>query len=37
VAHQYDRDKEVNNMVKGKKRLFESNWMKQQQQQQLKR
>jgi hypothetical protein len=32
VAHQYDRDKEVNNMVKGKKRIFESNWMKQQQQ-----
>jgi hypothetical protein len=37
VAHQYDRDKEVNNMVKGKKRIFESNWMKQQQQQQIKR
>lgn len=26
VAHQYDRDKEVNNMVKGKKRLYEQNW-----------
>ena len=26
VAHQYDRDKEVNAMVKRKKRLFEQNW-----------
>mmetsp|Transcript_45668 Transcript_45668/g.97070 ORF Transcript_45668/g.97070 Transcript_45668/m.97070 type:complete len:721 (-) Transcript_45668:21-2183(-) len=26
VAHQYDRDKEVNIMVKGKKRQFEQQW-----------
>lgn len=26
VAHQYDRDKEVNKMVKGKKKLFEEQW-----------
>ncbi|KAL9182721.1 hypothetical protein ACHAXT_004000 [Thalassiosira profunda] len=26
VAHQYDRDKEVNVMVKGKKRQFEQKW-----------
>lgn len=26
VAHQYDRDKEVNAMVRGKKRLFEKQW-----------
>lgn len=26
VAHQYDRDKEVNAMVKRKKRLFEHHW-----------
>ena len=26
VAHQYDRDKEVNNMVKGKKKEFEQQW-----------
>jgi len=26
VAHQYDRDKEANNMVKGKKRYFEQQW-----------
>jgi hypothetical protein len=26
VVHQYDRDKEVNIMVKKKKREFESNW-----------
>mmetsp|Transcript_1744 Transcript_1744/g.3821 ORF Transcript_1744/g.3821 Transcript_1744/m.3821 type:complete len:706 (+) Transcript_1744:99-2216(+) len=26
VAHQYDRDKEVNLMVKGKKKIFEENW-----------
>ena len=26
VAHQYDRDKEVNSMVKRKKREFESHW-----------
>ena len=26
VAHQYDRDKEVNIMVKGKKRSFEQRW-----------
>jgi hypothetical protein len=26
VAHQYDRDQEVNAMVKKKKRLFEQQW-----------
>jgi hypothetical protein len=26
VAHQYDRDKEVNAMVKKKKRYFEQHW-----------
>jgi len=26
VAHQYDRDKEVNSMVKRKKREFDSRW-----------
>lgn len=26
VAHQYDRDKEANIMVKGKKRQFEQQW-----------
>jgi len=26
VAHQYDRDKEANIMVKGKKRQFEQKW-----------